>query len=90
MTDRLVTDLPEPDSPTSATVSPGRTTRSRSLTAVIAPPRTRKTVRRPLMSRMGSVPVAMAFISGQEPDGAEDGVDAAGLAVVERRAAGGP
>ena len=37
------------------------------------------------MSRMGSVPVAMAFISGEEPDGAEDGVDAAGLVVVERR-----
>ena len=90
MTDRLVTDLPEPDSPTSATVSPGADDRSRSLTAVIAPPRMRKTVRRPLMSRMGSVPVAMAFISGESPTERRMASTPRGLVVVERLRAAGP
>ena len=36
------TDLPEPDSPTSATVEPGRTRNDTPLTASMAPPWTSK------------------------------------------------
>ena len=79
MTDRLVTDLPEPDSPTSASVSPAQMVRSRSLTAVIvAAARSRKTVLQALDVEDRARAVAMAF-SSAEPGGAEDRVDLRGL-----------
>ena len=74
MIERLVTDLPEPDSPTSARVSPGAMVRSRSCTAATSRSPIRKTVLRPEISRIGSACMA----SARKPGGSDDRFDLRG------------
>src|SRR5699024_10824851 len=56
--DRAVTVLPDPDSPTMASTSPGETDSETSLTACTSPPSVEKVTSRPSTSRM--LPVAEA------------------------------
>ncbi len=59
--DRAVTVLPDPDSPTIASTSPGETLSDTSLTAWTSPPSVEKVTSRPSTSRM--LPVAEAVCS---------------------------
>src|SRR5919109_2438847 len=62
MTDRAMTDLPEPDSPTTATTSPGATDSDTPSTAWTVPPgvsnRTRRSVTSSRLSPIASAPVS--------------------------------
>ncbi|CPJ37507.1 Protein of uncharacterised function (DUF1602) [Bordetella pertussis] len=64
-----VTDLPEPDSPTSPTISPRRTTRSTPSTAGQAPASVWNAVRRPRTSRRMSFMLVAGpgFLGGDRP-----------------------
>src|SRR5215510_7194759 len=63
MTERLVTDLPLPDSPTSARVEPRSIVKLTSLTALTTPARVKKCVLRFLTSRILSLIILIGFIS---------------------------
>src|SRR5262245_21398316 len=65
MTDNALTDLPHPDAPTSATVSPGRTSQDTPSTARITAPEVVKCVRRFLTSRRTSVIGRESTTSGE-------------------------
>src|SRR5690606_25231711 len=55
ITPSATVDLPQPDSPTSPSASPGRTLTEKSITAGISPARLAKLMERFSISRMGSV-----------------------------------
>src|SRR3990170_6184673 len=69
-------DLPQPEGPTTATNSPGATTRSMPSSARRRPPS--KILTRPLTSMAGASLLIAEGLHGREPDCAEGGVGGAG------------